>query len=146
MKRKKWERGGGTYIGYAIAMTSFCTILILLIGLFQIARTSTQLEHAADKISRDIVVCESLEEAQILAQEELEAYMEGFMIPIKEDHILAEVYYNPGSDAEWKKGNFINLLLTTEYDSRVPFISGTRTVSAMVMIEQSEKEVIDNEQ
>lgn len=140
MKKAKWEYGGGTFIGYAIAMTSFCTILVLLLGLFQIARTNSQLEHAADKISRDIVVCESLEEARTLAQEELEAYMEGFMIPVKEDHILAEVHYNPGSDEEWKKGNFINLLVTAEYESRVPFISGTRTVTAMVMIEKSEEE------
>lgn len=143
MKKDIWEHGGGTFIGYAIAMTSFCTILVLLLGLFQITRTNTQLEHAADKISRDIVVCESLDEARALAQEELEAYMQGFMIPIKEDHLLAEVYYNPGSEEEWKKGNFINLLLTAEYDYHVPLISGTRTVTAMVMIEKSEEEGSD---
>ena len=59
--RKKLRRGGGEFIGFAIGMLGLCTLILMLLGVFQLCMASSQLENAANLISRDIVSEESLD-------------------------------------------------------------------------------------
>lgn len=130
--QKKFRKGGGEFIGFAIGMIFLCGILVAIINIFFVARTSNQLENSVDLIARKLVTEESLEDAQKSAQKYAEAVLKDYMVVIKKDSVKAEVSYTPGSDKEWKKGNFINVYITVEL---VPSHK-KRTVSAMVMIER----------
>ena len=70
--RKKLRRGGGEFIGFAIGMLGLCTMILMLLGVFQLCMASSQLENAANLISRDIVSEESLNDARTKAKTDAE--------------------------------------------------------------------------
>lgn len=132
-------KGSGEFIGWTVAVTGLTSFVILLVGLFFLCRGVSQMENAVDTISRDIVVCDSLSDARTLAQEKAEKQMADFDSVIKAGTVKAEVVYSPGSRQEWKKGNYVTVILSADMDCRVPVISGVRETSAMVMIERDGK-------
>lgn len=133
--RKKLRRGGGEFIGFAIGMIGLCTLILMLLGVFQLCMASSQLENAANLISRDIVSEESLDDARAKAQTDAENLLGGYQA-VDSGSINTEVEYAPGSDREWKKGNYIKLFITVKLNCRNPIVSGKKTVSALVMIER----------
>lgn len=132
---KKWKQGSGEAIGFGICMTFMTMFLIYLIGFFILTRTTNQMENAANLIARNIVVCDSIEDARVLAQDKAEEYLTDYMSVIYTDSIEAKVEYAAGSDREWEKGNYITLFLTVDIDSHMPVMSGLKTVTVMMMIE-----------
>lgn len=132
---KKWKQGSGEAIGFGICMTFMTMFLIYLIGFFILTRTTNQMENAANLIARNIVVCDSIEDARVLAQDKAEEYLTDYMSVISTDSIEAKVEYAAGADREWEKGNYITLFLTVDIDSHMPVMSGLKTVTVMMMIE-----------
>ena len=132
--RNKLRRGGGEFIGFAIGMIGLCTLILMLLGMFQLCMASSQLENAANLISRDIVSEESLNDARTKAQADADKLLGGYQ-SIDSSSINTEVEYAPGSDREWKKGNYIKLFITVKLNCKNPIVSGKKTVSALVMIE-----------
>ena len=132
---KKWKRGSGEAIGFGICMTFMTMFLVYLIGFFILTRTTNQMENAANLIARKIVVCDSIEDARVFAQDKAEEYLTDYMSVISTDSIEAKVEYTAGSDREWEKGNYITLFLTVDIDSHMPVMSGLKTVTVMMMIE-----------
>lgn len=132
---KKWKQGSGETIGFGICMTFMTMFLIYLIGFFILTRTTNQMENAANLIARNIVVCDSIEDVRVLAQDKAEEYLTDYMSVISTDSIEAKVEYAAGSDREWEKGNYITLFLTVDIDSHMPVMSGLKTVTVMMMIE-----------
>lgn len=132
---KKWKQGSGETIGFGICMTFMTMFLIYLIGFFILTRTTNQMENAANLIARNIVVCDSIEDARVLAQDKAEEYLTDYMSVISTDSIEAKVEYAAGSDREWEKGNYITLFLTVDIDSHMPVMSSLKTVTVMMMIE-----------
>lgn len=97
---KKWKQGSGEAIGFGICMTFMTMFLIYLIGFFILTRTTNQMENAANLIARNIVVCDSIEDARVLAQDKAEEYLTDYMSVISTDSIEA----TENADAnEWRK-------------------------------------------
>ena len=138
MKKKKvdWKKGSGEFIGFTISCVFLSLFLALIIGVTILNNTGEVMENAVSEIGREIVVCESLEEARSQAQSMAEQVL-GPYDSIRAETIEADVDYAPGSDTEWKKGNFIKVFLSAELVSSSPATSGVKEVSAMLMIEKN---------
>ena len=101
-------------------------------------RNIQEADQALSYISREIAICESLSDANEKAEEILNAYFHG-SDTMPKDEIKISVDYTPGSDQEWKKGNYITIVLSIKIQNTDPFSSGIRETSNMVMIERDEK-------
>jgi len=134
MKREKWQKGAGEFIGFSITVV-FLIYLFILIVSFCIAQTaSEEIENAVAVISRDIVTCESIKEAQEQAQKEAELFL-GKANTIPSESIKAYVEYSPGSPQKWTKGSFVDVYISAKIKTNEPLTSRTKEVRAMVMVE-----------
>lgn len=92
------------------------------------------MENAVSEIGRQVVTCDSIEEARADAQTIAEYIFEDNHT-ITPGTVKTKIKFAPGSDQEWKKGNFINIYLSAELVSTTPATSGVKEVSALLMIE-----------
>ena len=134
--KRKLQKGSGEFIGFSISMVGLCSFLVFFIGFYLFFQTTLAMENAANLVGRDVVVCESLEEAEELAQDGAETLLSGYQ---GLENIRAYVDYTPGSDEEWKKGNFITVTIMADMTFSVPMVDSTKTVTNVVMIERSEE-------
>ncbi len=140
LKHTKWRKGAGTFIGYTIAAIGLTYFLILIIGFSILNNAYEGMEDAAFLIGRDVVTCESLEEAQEKAQDEAKTLL-GHYGCLKKDSIIAYVEYAPGSEEKWMKGNFIKIYLEAKVKTNEPITSGTKSCSSMFMIERNSNDL-----
>lgn len=136
MKNINWRRGGGEFVGYSISMVFLSYLFILIISFMILNSAMGTIENASALISRDIVSCSSLEDAQERAQKDAEAYLKQCG-NIKSDSIKAEVGYAAGSDTDWQKGNFLEVTISGYVKTCEPFTSGVKISTATIMIENS---------
>lgn len=137
MKKTDWRKGEGEFLGGVISIIFLCYLLFIILGLFNFYNTSISMDNALTEISRDIVVCTSLDEARDTAREEAEDYLEKIG-NIRKESISAEVDFAAGSiDEEWRKGNFIDITISAYINTSEPFTSQTKTATTTVMIERN---------
>ena len=137
--KKDFQRGAGEFLGFTIGIIGLAFMILMIVGIFQLCMATSQLENAVDLISRDIVTCESLDDANDKANREAQALLEGYQA-IEPDSIETEVYYTSGADSDhrdWVKGNFVEVSITVKLTVKNPFINKLRTVTALVMIEKN---------
>lgn len=137
--KRDFQRGDGEFLGFTIGMVGLAFMILMIVGIFQLCMATSQLENAIDLISRDIVTCESLDDAKDKANTEAQTLLSGYHA-IKSDSVEADVYYAPGSDSdhrEWVKGNFVEVSITVKLTVKNPFVNKLRTVTALVMIEKN---------
>lgn len=131
---KRFRKGSAT-------LEAICCCLILLFCLmtalhiyFQV-HASMLMDEALVQISHDVVSCTSLDEAQQLAESTAKDRLSSYR-DIKSAGLACEVYFAPGGEQEWKKGNFLTVELAAPVES--PFSSaGTYRRRITVMIERS---------
>ena len=138
MKKEKWEQGLGGFIGFTVCIVLLFSILMLLIHFFVYFRDIQEADQALSYISREIAVCESLDEANKKAEELIDTYFHGSGTMPKEK-MMIKVDYAPGSDTEWEKGNYVVVILSVRIENTDPFSRGIRETSNMVMIERDGK-------
>lgn len=138
MRKKKinWRKGTGEFIGFTIASIGLVTFLIMIISVSLLDHTSEMMENAVSEIGRQVVTCDSIEEAREDAQIIAEYVLEGNSTVV-DGSVEADVEYSVGADAQWQKGNYITVYLSAELDNMFPSTSGTKEVSAILMIENS---------
>ena len=134
MKNINWKKGAGEFIGFTIASIGLLSFLIMILGVSLLNNTSEIMENAVSEIGRQVVTCDSIEEARADAQTIAE-YIFKDNHTITPGTVKTEIEFAPGSDQEWKKGNFINIYLSAELVSTTPATSGVKEVSALLMIE-----------
>lgn len=136
IKKINWKEGAGEFIGFTVSVVFLMSFLLLIFGMFMQYRAMGDLDSAVMTISHDIVSCESLEEAQDMAEEEM-TWLLGDTKYMPASRMQIRVGYASGSDQEWRKGNFITVSLSAYMNSYDPITKGTREVSAMAMIERN---------
>lgn len=137
MKKINWRKGAGEFIAYAVTISLLCYLLIIIIGFVILSNATGNIENAVTEISRNVIVCDSLTDAQTMAQEQAVQYL-GQFSNIDTNSIVAEVGYAAGADAEWKKGGFVEVTISAYVNTCEPFTSGTKSSSTLMMIENSE--------
>ncbi len=134
---KKWLRKGiGEFVGFSFSALILTSILVIIIGAVTLQDAQQYMNAVNRQLARDIIVCEDLDDAKKTAQKNAEEYMKA-KPAIRS--VRAEVDYVPGTEEkEWKKGNFVNIILTCRITSISPFTTGVYDSMVMMMIERTE--------
>lgn len=133
--KKKIRKGSGGMLEYVVSVIALCYMIILICGIMALQIARNDIEDAAGIISRDIVVCTSLEEAQETAQQEAQALLlDSYFVDV--ESVEASVYYAPGSAQEWAKGNYVYVSISAYVTSTEPVTSGTKYATSLAMIER----------
>lgn len=130
------RKGGSTFFEFAFCGLFLVIILMIMVGLFIKRYTAENLDLAADQLSRDIVVCASVQEAEDLINQRLGDFMNLKYV----DSIDIDIDYVPGSNTEWKKGSFIRITYFAKVDSALLWKSTTYTNTITRMLENTERE------
>ena len=92
------------------------------------------MEECILSVGRQVVICDSLEQAQERVQDAAEYYLERETRVIDHSSIQATVDYAPGYESKdhvWKKGKFIQVTVTAD----VHGFKKPKTVRCIMMIE-----------
>ena len=137
MKKINWNKGTGEFIGFALTSVILLGIFIIIIGVVLLNNTSEIMDNAVSEIGRQVVTCDSIDDARRDAQMIADDIFQDNK-SIVPGTVRVEVEFSLGSDTEWKKGNFITVFLSAELISTTPATSGVKEVSAMLMIENND--------
>ena len=130
------KKGAGGMLEYTVSIIGLAYMVILLSGLMALQISRNDIEDAANLISRDVIVCGSLEEAQELAEKEAKVLLlDSYFVDV--ESVEASVSFVPGSGTEWEKGNYVYVSISAHVSSTEPLTSGTKYATAMAMIERS---------
>ncbi len=130
-KKISWTKGA-TFLEFAVVGVMLLLILLVVVGLFLKRFTVERCDMYADAIARDVITCESMEDAVNKANEEL-SY---FDIPFVEN-MTVTVDYAVGSDTNWKKGNYIVLTFSGNISSVITLTETTYMCDVFKMIENN---------
>lgn len=123
---------GASFLEIGITMFMLLYLLLMVVGIFIKRYTVEQLNLRADEMSRKIIVCTSMDDAEKLAEDNIEI----FDLPFVEN-MKIDIDYVPGGDASWNKGNYINIYYTADVNS-VTVLTKTKYNSRIVkMIENN---------
>ena len=94
-KRNKTSlmNGTGTFLEFSIAAVMLTFVLLIIISIFMKRYAIENFDLYTNQIARDIVVCESLNEAQKLAQKEADEFFSRTN-NIDRDSIIARILFN----------------------------------------------------
>lgn len=131
-KKISWTKGA-TFLEFAVVGVMLLSILLIVIGLFIKKFTVERCDMYADAIARDVITCESMEDAVNKANEEL-TY---FDIPFVEE-MNVTVGYAVGSETNWKKGNYIVLSFSGKISSVITLTETDYICDVFKMIENND--------
>lgn len=153
--KKRWQRGASSL---AFAFTSvFLTLLLLLsVGCLILFHSYQIMDETVIRIGRDLVVCESMENAQKLADKEAKEMLDNyFVLSDATAHVTYTFVSASGSTGStgttgtagtaatgnsqngWVRGNFITVSVSAKVHSTTPFTSGYRNSQTVMMIERN---------
>lgn len=133
----KWlKKGGGEFVGFAISMFFLTSILITIIGAVVLQDSLQYLNMVNQQLARDVIVCENIDDAQETAEKNAKEYFK-YKKSISDEKV--DVFFTPGSEEKWKKGNYITVLISVKIKSISPFTSGRYTSMVITMLERTEK-------
>lgn len=136
MVRINFRKGAVTLeaLGCSIIIL-FCLMMVFHIYFQSLARILV--EEACVQVSHDVVSCSSFEEAEELAEEEVQERLDHYR-DIDASSIECEVYYAIGSEQEWKKGNFLTVEVSAKPVSPFSPVNFRCRKIMTVMIERNE--------
>lgn len=145
-----WEKGGGEVAGFLCIVPFIIFMLAALITAVQIGSIKERLEYAAYKACRAAVVCKDtdrdgdfLDDAQKLAQQAAEADFDLSQEVYRDGSVKAKVELvgNGGTQAaKWEKGSYVRCTVSVYVKAPVAFMSGRRSSSIVMMIENPANE------
>lgn len=149
--KKKWRRGASSL---AFAFTSvFLTLLLLLsVGCLILFHSYQIMDETVIQIGRDLVVCQSMEEAQKLADKEAKEMLNDYFVLSDATAHVSYTFVSTSdstgstgttgtaggsSQSNWVRGNFITISVSAKVHSTTPFTSGYRNSQTVMMIERN---------
>lgn len=128
-----WKKGGGELLGFAIIIPCIMLLIMAIVAATQIANINQALNYCAYNACRTAVVSDSYAAAEQRVQESYELQ---FGTENSRKHGYEPVsleMINPGET--WKKGNFVKCTVRYHINTIMPFTSGVREYSIVMMIE-----------
>lgn len=135
---ERWRRGTGEFIGYAISIMFLTIFYFIIMNALILNNAENVMEECIMNVGREVVICESLDEAKDRAQDAAEYYFPRETKVIDKESIRATVSYAPGYDKdkqEWKKGRFIQVTVTADVLGFNEWFHKPKSVRALYMIE-----------
>lgn len=134
MKKVNLETGT-SLLEFSITGLFLTFILLALVNIFMKRYAMENFELYTSQIAREIVVCESLEEAQKMAKDLADIYFP-MTTNIDSDSLKIYVDYTIGSPTEWKKGSYIDVCVSGTIYSFNMFLPSEYESEIMVMVEK----------
>lgn len=133
-----WKKGGGEVIGFVYILPFIVMLICCIIAAAQVSAVKQQLSYTAYNACRAAVV--STDEATALARGE--AIYEGAIGDIVTVSTMGGTTYIPFEleildGAQWEKGSFVKCTVRIYVKTLLPFTSGVREESIVMMIENS---------
>lgn len=127
-KQIDFRRGAGTYITFTVCLIATMMLMSYLIVSSRVTLGQTGVNTALNYVAREIVIEDSLENAQRKARRLAREYLQG---PIYQRRsISVSVRYAMGAD-EWRKGNFLEVIISAKDKNGMANFNN----STLVMIE-----------
>lgn len=131
-----WEKGGGEVIGFVYILPFIVMLICCIIAAAQVSTIKQQLSYTAYNSCRAAVV--STDEATATARGE--AIYEGEIGDIATVSTMGGTPYTPFElevldGAVWEKGSFVKCTVRLYVETLLPFTSGIREESIVMMIE-----------
>ena len=123
------KRGSGEFLGFALIAPLIITMICAIVAAAQIASANQTLSYTTYNCCRSAVVCESFSAAEDRANDVF-VYQFPNADPSRGDRCELNLI-----GSEWKKGAYLQCTVHYYVDTFMPFISGTRTQTITMMIE-----------
>lgn len=133
---KKFKKGTGTFLEFSITSVMLLWMFLMFVGIFIKRYTIENFDLYTDRISREIVVCDSLEDAESKARSKAYEYFQELSY-VDIQNLNISVDYQIGSDQSWHKGSFVTLTISAPIKSAILIDSTRYEASVMVMIEHN---------
>lgn len=133
-----WRKGGGEVIGFVYILPFIIMLICCIIATAQISTVKQQLSYTAYNACRAAVVSTD----ETTANERGTAIFEDSIGSISDVSALGGSTYAPFELAvldggRWEKGNFVKCTVRVYVQTMLPFTSGIREESIVMMIENS---------
>lgn len=128
-----WRKGGGELLGFAIIIPCIMLLIMAIVASTQIANINQALNYCAYNTCRTAVVSDNYAAAEQRVQEsyELQFGSENYRKYGYEPVTLELI----DSSLPWQKGNFVRCTVRYHINTIMPFTSGVREYSIVMMIE-----------
>lgn len=127
MKKINFKKGA-TFLEFSVCIVFLMLLLIIVLSIFIRRYISEKCDLYADTMARGIVVCESMDDANLY----ISSHQDLFDYDYIED-VTITIDYLIGSEQEWKKGNYISITYICKIDSVFGGISEyTITITRMI--------------
>lgn len=127
-----WKKGGGEILGFVLMIPCIFVMICAIIASAQIAYTNQSLNYCAYNACRSAVVSEDMSIAKERAQNAYDQQM-GTENANKYSYTSCELQILDG--ASWQKGSFVKCTVRYYVGTLMPFTSGVREQSIVMMIE-----------
>lgn len=145
-KKIQWDSGLSEILSFALLVPYIVLMLTAIIAAIHISSVEQKLSYAAYSVCRSAVICENKEYAQdrsaaLMKEMYGKKYIQsGFDTKVNTDgkYNDGDTFYTlelVGDNATWAKGNMIKCTIYQYVDSSVPFTSGFRAETIVMMIE-----------
>jgi len=128
--KKFWKQGGGELLGFALTVPVVIFLVCCVVSAFQVAIANQELSYAAYNCGRAAVVSDSYELGSDRAKDVYGAIIEGSG---DGSYIPCEIELLDGET--WGKGAYIKCTVRLYVDVLMPFTSGIREQSVVMMVE-----------
>lgn len=138
MRKEFWKKGGGEIIGFVYILPFIVMLICCIIAAAQVSTTKQLLTYTAYNSCRAAVV--STDEATAVSRGE--AIYEDAIGDIAAVSTLGGTPYEPFEleildGAQWEKGSFVRCTVRLYTETLLPFTSGVREQSIVMMIENT---------
>lgn len=123
------KRASGEFLGFALIAPLIIMMICAIVAAAQISSSSQTLNYTAYNCCRTAVVCESFSVAEKRANE-VYAYQFPNADPSRGDGCELTLI-----GSEWKKGAYVQCTVRYYVETFMPFVSGPRTQTITMMIE-----------
>lgn len=135
LPKNYWKKGGGEILGFMMIVPCMFLIICAIVAAAQIAYTNQSLTYCAYNACRSAVVSDDLSIARERAQNSYDLQM-GTSNARKYGYTSCELQIMDGSyNASWQKGVFVKCTVRYYVKTLMPFTSGLREQTIVMMIE-----------
>lgn len=144
LRKIKWDEGVSEMLSFVIVVPFVVLLICSILSAEQISAEKQKLTYAAYVVGRAAVVCENEEYAEARTDAMMqELYGNdfvdgGFQNSLKPAQGCSDTYYSlelVGDGTEWQKGNMVKCTVYRYITPLMPFTSGYRESTIVMMIE-----------
>lgn len=138
--KQRFKRGNGEFLAAAVMSIFITSIMILIIAVMQMNFSMNNITKAVTSASRAAAVCATKANAETLTLEVAQASIENQNL----SDIKTKVEYADTSKKTWVTGNQMIVTVSSHVRTMAPFLSGERSISQVITIEDSDQLVGNN--